>query len=99
MFLYEANTRAKLIDPTIHRCGWTENLNRLEGTAGTIEIPKNYPHRKPRGRVDYFLRMKVTLEAQPVAIAYLLNSVSYYPIGPTAKKNWPDSHKEIEANG
>lgn len=29
----EADTRAKLIDPAIHRCGWTEDLIRREETA------------------------------------------------------------------
>ena len=30
----EADTRAKLIDPAIHRRGWTEDLVRREETAG-----------------------------------------------------------------
>ncbi len=28
MTLNEADTRAKLIDPAIHKCGWTEDLPR-----------------------------------------------------------------------
>jgi type I restriction enzyme R subunit len=35
--LSEADTRAKLIDPAIHRRGWTEDLIRREETAGAIE--------------------------------------------------------------
>jgi type I site-specific restriction endonuclease len=38
MSLNEADTRAKLIDPAIHKCGWTEDLIRREETAGTVEI-------------------------------------------------------------
>ena len=34
----EADTRAKLIDPAIHKRGWTEDLIRREETAGTVEI-------------------------------------------------------------
>jgi type I restriction enzyme R subunit len=34
----EADTRAKLIDPAIHKRGWTEDLIRREETAGAIEI-------------------------------------------------------------
>jgi len=30
----EADTRAKLIDPAIHKRGWTEGLIRREETAG-----------------------------------------------------------------
>ena len=36
MALNEADTRAKLIDPAIHKCGWTEDLIRREETAGTV---------------------------------------------------------------
>jgi len=38
MPLNESDTRAKLIDPAIHRQGWTEDLIRREETAGTVEI-------------------------------------------------------------
>ena len=34
----EADTRAKLIDPAIHKRGWTEDLIRREETARTVEI-------------------------------------------------------------
>lgn len=34
----ESDTRAKLIDPAIHGCGWTEDLIRREETAGTVEV-------------------------------------------------------------
>ena len=34
----ESDTRAKLIDPAIHKRGWTEDLIRREETAGGIEL-------------------------------------------------------------
>jgi len=71
MSLSESDTRAKLIDPAIHQRGWTEELIRREETAGTIEIGSAGPHRKPKGRVDYVLRVKVTRESQPVAVALI----------------------------
>ena len=39
----ESDTRAKLIDPAIHTCGWTEDLIRREETAGAIEIIDGKP--------------------------------------------------------
>jgi type I restriction enzyme, R subunit len=47
----EADTRAKLIDPAIHKCGWTEDLIRREETAGTIEIINGKARQRSRGRV------------------------------------------------
>ena len=67
----EADTRAKLIDPAIHKRGWTEDMIRREETAGAIEIIGGRPRRRARGRVDYTLRIKVAAGAQPVAIALI----------------------------
>ena len=69
--LSEADTRAKLIDPAIHRRGWTEDLIRREETAGTIEIVNGKARRRSRGQVDYTLRIKVNNETQPVAVALI----------------------------
>jgi type I restriction enzyme R subunit len=71
MALNESDTRAKLIDPAIHACGWTEDLIRRGETAGAIEIEEGRARRRARGRVDYVLRIKVTLESQPVAVALI----------------------------
>ena len=49
MPLSESDTRAKLIDPAIHRRGWTEDLIRREETAGAIEIGDAGPRRRARG--------------------------------------------------
>lgn len=63
----EADTRAKLIDPALHARGWTGDLIRREETAGAVEIVGNRPRRRPRGRVDRTLRVKVNTASQPVA--------------------------------
>jgi type I restriction enzyme, R subunit len=44
--LSESDTRAKLIDPAIHGCGWTADFIRREETAGAMEISDGKP---PRG--------------------------------------------------
>jgi len=69
--LSEADTRAKLIDPAIHRRGWTEDFIRREETAGGIEIVGGKARRRSRGRVDYLLRIKVNPNTQPVAVALI----------------------------
>ena len=53
MALSESDTRAKLIDPALHACGWTEDLIRREETAGAIVIEDGKPRKKAKGRVDY----------------------------------------------
>ena len=65
----ESDTRAKLIDPAIHACGWTEDLIKREETAGTIEIIQGKPRKQAKGRVDYTLRIKVNPNTQPIAVA------------------------------
>ena len=71
MALNEADTRAKLIDPAIHKRGWTEDLIRREETAGSIEIIGGKARRRSRGKVDYVLRVKVNPNTQPVAMALI----------------------------
>lgn len=67
----EADTRAKLIDPAIHKCGWSEDMIRREETAGSIEIIGGKARRRSRGQVDYTLRIKIAKDVQPVAIALI----------------------------
>jgi len=69
--LNEADTRAKLIDPAIHKRGWAEDFIKREETAGNIEIINGKPRRSTKGRIDYTLRIKVTPDSQPVALALL----------------------------
>jgi len=71
MSLGESDTRAKLIDPALYRCGWTEDHIRREETAGTIEVIQGKPRQRARGRVDYTLRIKVNAESQLVAVALI----------------------------
>ncbi len=71
MTLNESDTRSKLIDPVLHKRGWTEDLIRREETAGAVEISDNRARRRSHGRVDYTLRVKVTQDSQPVAIALI----------------------------
>ena len=71
MALSESDTRAKLIDPALHACGWTEDLIRREETTGAIVIEDGKPRKKAKGRVDYTLRVKVNPETQPVAVALI----------------------------
>ena len=81
MDMSEADTRAKLIDPTIHKRGWTEDMIRREETAGSIEIISGKARRRSRGQVDYTLRVKVATDAQPVAVALIEAKKSSLPAG------------------
>ncbi len=70
MPLSETDTRIKLIDPALHRRGWTEDLIRREETAGGIEIRGGSARRK-KGRADYLLRVRISPQTQPVAVAVM----------------------------
>jgi len=82
MPLNEADTRAKLIDPAIHKNGWTEDLIRREETAGSVEIIGGKARRRARGKIDYILRVKVNLDTQPVALALIEAKKESLPPGP-----------------
>ena len=71
MPLSEADTRSKLIDPAIHQCGWSEDLICRETTLGAVEIVAGKPRRRSAGRTDYTLRIRVSTESQPVAVALI----------------------------
>src|SRR5215212_10918057 len=79
MPLNEAETRSKLIDPALHANGWTEDLIRREETAGAVEVVEGKPRRRSQGRVDYTLRVKVTPDSQPVAIALIEAKAEHLP--------------------
>jgi type I restriction enzyme, R subunit len=70
MALSEADTRAKLIDPKLYQKGWTEEHIKREETAGTILVIDGKGRRR-RGTTDYTLRIKVSADAQPVAVAII----------------------------
>ncbi|MDO9575126.1 MAG: DEAD/DEAH box helicase family protein [bacterium] len=69
MHFSEADTRAKLIDPALHRQGWTEDLIRREETDRGIDIVNGKPRRRQKGRIDYLLRIRVSINSQPIAVA------------------------------
>ncbi len=71
MGMSEADTRAKLIDPAIHARGWTEDLIKREESAGAIEIFGDQPRKRRQGRTDYTLRVRVSQQTQPVAVALI----------------------------
>lgn len=72
----EADTRAKLIDPAIHKRGWMEDLIHREETAGSIEIINGKIRRRSRGKVDYVLRVKINPYTQLVAVTLLRQTFS-----------------------
>lgn len=67
----EAETRAQLIDPALHGRGWTEDLIRREESERTVEIVDGKARRGSSFRTDYTLRIKISPDAQPVAVAVL----------------------------
>lgn len=71
MPLNEADTRAKLIDPAIKAIGWTEEHIKREEVAGRIAVINGKAQRSRSGRTDYTLRVKISKDAQPVAVALL----------------------------
>lgn len=79
MTLNESETRAKLIDPALHANGWTEDLIRREETAGAVEIVNGKARRRSHGRMDYTLRVKVTPDSQPVALALIEAKAEHLP--------------------
>lgn len=83
--LSEADTKAKLIDPVLHKRGWTEDLIHREETACGIDIIDSKPKRRERGRIDYLLRIRVNISTQPIAVALL-----------EAKKNTEPPDKGLE---
>ena len=60
MPLSESDTRAKLIDPALHACGWTKDLIRREDNADAVEIVEGQARKRSQGWVDYTLRVIVT---------------------------------------
>ena len=71
MSLTEADTRAKLIDPALHRRGWTEDLIRREETDRGIYVVEGKPRRRERGRTDYLLQVRVNITSQPIPLGLL----------------------------
>ena len=79
MPLNEADTRAKLIDPAIHKRSWSEDLISREETAGAIEIVGGVPRQRATGRADFTLRVRCSASSQPVAVALIEAKAESYP--------------------
>ena len=69
MGLNEADTRAKLIDPTLHARGWTEDHIRREETAGTIEIIDGKPRKQAKGRGENLIMQLIGVVLSPTLSA------------------------------
>ena len=54
---------------------------RREETAGAVEIVDGQPRKRSNGRTDYTLRVKVTSDAQPVAMALIEAKAENLPPG------------------
>ena len=75
----EAHTRARLINPGLHTCGWNEELIRREETVGAIEIIAGKPCKRAKGRVDYTLRIRINPDTQPVAVGLIEAKAEHLP--------------------
>lgn len=89
MTLSEADTRAKLIDPAIYAEGSSEDMICRETTLGAVEIVAGRARRRARGRTDYTLRVRVSNESQPVALALI----------EAKKESLPPNHGLDQAKG
>src|SRR5436190_1935814 len=71
MGLSEADTHAKLVNPALYARGWTEDHIKREETTGAVELIAGKARRRAKGRTDLTLRVIVTAEMQPVAVAVI----------------------------
>ena len=71
MPLSEADTHAKLVNPAIYALGWTEDHIKREETTGAVDLIAGKARRRAKGRTDLTLRIVVTAEMQPVAVAVI----------------------------
>jgi type I restriction enzyme, R subunit len=77
----EADTRAKLIDPALHRARWVERVAEgerdthgdihREQSAVRIDILDGKPLKRGRGRVDYLLRAFIGEHEHPLTLAFV----------------------------
>src|SRR4051794_8743532 len=71
MGLSEADTHAKLVNPALYARGGTEDHIKREETTGAVELIAGKARRRGKGRTDLTLRVVVTAEMQPVAVAVI----------------------------
>ncbi|MCB1191672.1 MAG: DEAD/DEAH box helicase family protein [Leptospiraceae bacterium] len=91
----ETETRAKLIDPALHKRGWKEENIKREETAPMVEIIQGKPSRKTKGRTDYTLRIKINDSSQAIALALIEAKAARFPPtqGLEQVKNYADSKR------
>jgi type I restriction enzyme R subunit len=66
----EPQTRFELIDPALEAKGWTREHIKVEKSTGGIIMQNGKPRRR-KGRTDYLLRLIVSKDTQPVAVALI----------------------------
>lgn len=71
MGLSEADTHSKLVNPALYARGWTEDHIKREETTGAVELVAGKARRRSKGRTDLTLRVVVTADTQPVAVAVI----------------------------
>ncbi|MDR2697041.1 MAG: DEAD/DEAH box helicase family protein [Holophagales bacterium] len=76
----EWQTRYELIDPALRLRGWDETNYRVEVTSGGIKVIDGKASRR-KGRTDYLLRLEVSKDTQPVAIALIEAKAESKPPG------------------
>lgn len=67
----EADTREALITPALYGAGWGEDLICREETLGGILLDGYGGASRGRKRVDYVLRVRISENSQPVAVAVI----------------------------
>ena len=91
MALSEADTRAKLIDPAIHACGWTEDMVCRETTLGAVEIIAGKARRRSGGRSPQATPFVVVEPDAPatglrsqhaILLAQKLDQIALFPLKP-----------------
>ena len=66
----EAQTRFELINPALFAKGWTTEHIKVEESTGGI-VTSNGKARRRKGRTDYLLRLIVSKDTQPIAVALI----------------------------
>lgn len=85
--LDEADTRAKLIDPNLHKCGWTEEMIRRERYVTKGRVLNKSGDRLPRKRVDYLLYYPEK-NGTPIAIVEAKSEVKSHLAGMQQAKKY-----------
>ena len=77
----EAETRALLIDPALHRRGWGIGLGtmRLEQSAGKVEMVGGKPRRSSTKTADYTLQVRPDGFGQPVKVGVVEAKAERFP--------------------